>query len=211
MKKNKIYCNFRFKTIAFPLFLIFGHSIFFTLPATNKSYVYWLFFTYVLFMIILSIISLLWNIQYLIFKEDCFIFGNLFKKELYKVKYDNMIIIERNDFSLYCHYITKKEEPDKKKRKCLNDKQEDKFLVVYENKKKFNLMCSVGSIFTNLKFKKQIYIFYTKKIEDKFIEIQKQRGKKLDGSSLDDDNSPNIIDEEVKRVMNQIRNNNYRK
>ena len=159
--------------------------------------------------LVFTIFTFLWNIQFIIFKEDYFIFGNFFKKELCKIKYENMIVLTKRLDTIYFRPFKKIEETDKKKKEYISRFKLEKFLIIYENKDKFNVLKMKVSLCINFHYKNQIFIFHNKKIEEKLIEIQKQRGKKLDGTKIDDENAPSFIEEQVNKILSQ--KNNYKK
>lgn len=120
-----------------------------------------------------------------------------------------MIVLTKRLDTIYFRPFKKIEETDKKKKEYISRFKLEKFLIIYENKDKFNVLKMKVSLCINFHYKNQIFIFHNKKIEEKLIEIQKQRGKKLDGTKIDDENAPSFIEEQVNKILSQ--KNNYKK
>ena len=116
MKKDKKVWICCFESIATPLFFsLFPFFFLFLWMQGMKVYMYAFFIS--LIGLVFTIFTFLWNIQFIIFKEDYFIFGNFFKKELCKIKYENMIVLTKRLDTIYFRPFKKIEETDKKKKR----------------------------------------------------------------------------------------------
>ena len=114
-----------------------------------------------------------------------------------------MIVVKELVLSNYARFCKlseeeKKEKKEKEKSDCFSSRaiSAEYVLFVFENITKFNtsFISKPGSHFRNnfnvlggtinFHFKKRIIIFYNRKIEDMFVEIQHSRGKFLDGTDM---------------------------
>lgn len=160
-------------------------------------------FMFIVIPFLIMIFMVLWHLQFIIFKDDYFIFGNVLKRELCRVKYEKMIVVKELVLSNYARFCKlsedeKKKKKQKEKSECFSSKaiSAEYVLFIFENIKKFNtsFISNPGSFFSynynvltgtiNLHFKKRIIIFYNRRIEDMFVEIQHSRGKFLDGTDM---------------------------
>lgn len=203
MKKNKKVWIFNFWSLFFPLLL-------FSIFLITCFYISNIFiFVFSIFGTGYFFFSFLWNIQFLIFKDDYFTFGNIFKKELRKIKYDEMIVIVNKTSGMYPTCYRKKDEPKEKIHFFKKDGDNYErwkygYMIVVFADKKFMIDAfePQSMVTTNLRFKKTIHILYNEKLEKRFKEIQSLRGKRLDGTKKDL-NQYSLIEEEVKRILDE--------
>lgn len=176
-------------------FLCFAPAAFLYAAATTIEYI----FSGVLFGVIFSIrlFLVLWDIQFVIFKEDYFVFGNIFKKELYRFNYDNLFVIKRMVLTDNIRFYKRSKELKEFKKTAFYHKHSgittDEVFFVFDDIKKFNLDLGKYQVLAspmNVHFKKRLIMYYTPELEELLVEIQHSRGKYLDGSSMKNRNKP---------------------
>ncbi len=129
--------------------LIQAVFVFLWFIADNKtpelSVVIMYFSIYVIIPFFITAFMVLWHLQFIIFKDDYFIFGNVFKKELRRVKYEKMIVVKELVLSNYVRFCKlseeeKKEKKEKEKSECFSSRaiSAEYVLFVFENITKFN-------------------------------------------------------------------------
>ncbi len=87
------------------------------LKTPELSVVIMYFFIYVIIPFFITAFMVLWHLQFIIFKDDYFIFGNVLKKELCRVKYEKMIVVKELVLTNYARFCKLSEEKKRKKGK----------------------------------------------------------------------------------------------